>query len=323
MNNQIKKEGILDLGIVKIPCYVLENGTRVLSGRGMQNALKLVDEIEIGKQRPGTRLKRFLSNNSFKPFIYKDKKADHFEPIICYKGKTKINGYEATVLADICESVLDAKKQGIKLTSRQKTIADQCEILFRAFAKVGIIALVDEATGYQYEREQFELQQILKAYIAEELLPWQKKFPDVFYREIFRLNGWNYTVSDIKKRPGVVGTWTNKLIYEQLPRGVLDELKHKTPKNSTGKYIARLHQSLTEDIGNPHLQAQLNSIIALFQVSDNWKELIRNFNKMNVRRSGQLELQFKDLEYKEETKKIQNPTDFDKTLKAILSVPNN
>mgnify|MGYP003561277120 CR=1 FL=1 len=51
----------------------------------------------------------------------------------------------------------------------------------RAFARVGITALVDEATGYQYERENDELQKILKAYISEELLPWQKRFPDIFY----------------------------------------------------------------------------------------------------------------------------------------------
>lgn len=41
----------------------------------------------------------------------------------------------------------------------------------RVFARVGITALVDEATGYQYDREKNELQKILKAYIAEDLLP--------------------------------------------------------------------------------------------------------------------------------------------------------
>ena len=80
-------------------------------------------------------------------------------------------------------------------------IADQCELLIRSFAKIGIIALVDEATGYQYTREKNELQKILKAYISPELLPWQSRFPPIFYTELFRLNGWDYTVSGIKKRP--------------------------------------------------------------------------------------------------------------------------
>jgi len=48
----------------------------------------------------------------------------------------------------LCETVLQARKDG-KLQSQQMHIAEQCEILVRGFARVGIIALVDEATGYQ------------------------------------------------------------------------------------------------------------------------------------------------------------------------------
>jgi len=56
------------------------------------------------------------------------------------------------------------------LPKRQEIIAEQCEILIRALAKVSIIALVDEATGYQRVRGEFELQKMLKAYISEETL---------------------------------------------------------------------------------------------------------------------------------------------------------
>ena len=229
--HNISHEGILNLGGISIPCYVLQDGTRVLSGRGMQEALKMVDESEDGKQTAGTRLNRYLNQKSLNPFIYKGKEPDHFNPIICYKGTQKINGYEATILADICEAFLEARNY-IELSTRQRVIADQCEILIRGFARVGITALVDEATGYQYERERDALQSILKAYINEELLKWQKLFPDIFYYEIFRLNNWDYTVKGIQKRPGVIGKWTNELIYKQLPKGVLEELKNRTPKSS-------------------------------------------------------------------------------------------
>ena len=107
---QIICEGTINLVGIEIPCYVLDDGTRVLSGRGMQDALKMVDEVEEGKQNPGTRLVRYLNQKTLLPFIYKDKSAAHFAPIICHKGAAKINGYEATVLADICESFLDARK---------------------------------------------------------------------------------------------------------------------------------------------------------------------------------------------------------------------
>jgi len=52
----------LRIGGVEIPCYVLEDGTRVLSGRGMQTALTL-------GQRHGALLKGFLGKSNLKPFI--------------------------------------------------------------------------------------------------------------------------------------------------------------------------------------------------------------------------------------------------------------
>ena len=293
--HNISHEGILNLGGISIPCYVLQDGTRVLSGRGMQEALKMVDESEDGKQTAGTRLNRYLNQKSLNPFIYKGKEPDHFNPIICYKGTQKINGYEATILADICEAFLEARNF-IELSTRQRVIADQCEILIRGFARVGITALVDEATGYQYERERDALQSILKAYINEELLKWQKLFPDIFYYEIFRLNNWDYTVKGIQKRPGVIGKWTNELIYKQLPKGVLEELKNRTPKSSEGNYTARFFQSLTPDIGHPALTAQIYKVIGLMNISKNWNEFKSNFNKMVNRNNGQTEIDFESVE---------------------------
>ena len=291
-NNSIMYEGKLDLNGLIIPCYVLEDGTRVLSQRELQNSLNMVDDAEDGKQVSGSRFVRYLNQKSLQPFLYKDKPDDHYKPIDCYKGESIVKGYEATILADICFAFLDAKKE-IILSPRQKIIAEQCEVLIRAFAKVGIIALVDEATGYQYDRERNELQKILKLYISESLLPWEKRFPDVFYNELFRLNNWEFSVKGINKRPGVIGKWTNQLIYEQLPKGILQELKDITPKNESGEYTAKFHQSLTYDIGNPHLQNQITKIITLFQLSDNMKQMWSMFEKLNNRNSLQTSLDFK------------------------------
>ncbi|MCL2619833.1 MAG: P63C domain-containing protein [Defluviitaleaceae bacterium] len=287
---KITHEGEIVLGSNTIPCYVLEDGTRVLSGRGMQEALHMVDDIE-GKKTSGQRLNRYLSQKTLEPFIYADKAVGHFEPLECYLGTRKINGYEANILVDICEAFLEARKI-IELSPRQKIIADQCEILVRGFARVGLVALIDEATGYQYDRERDELQRILSAYVSSELMPWQQRFPDTFYIELFRLNGWDYTVKGIKKRPGVVGRWTNKLVYEQLPKGVLDELKRKTPKTPSGNRTHKLHQLLTDDIGHPHLTAQINQIITLFLLSDSMQHMWVQFEKMQWRKMGQMELPF-------------------------------
>ena len=134
-NNQIRCKGELHLGDFSIPCYVLEDGRRVLSGRGMQLALNMVDE----DNRTSARLTRYLSQETLKPFIYRGKSIGHFEPLECFDGNSKINGYEASVLVDICDAFLEARKH-IKLSPRQAIIAEQCEMLVRSFAKVGIIA---------------------------------------------------------------------------------------------------------------------------------------------------------------------------------------
>lgn len=288
MRRKIEFEGELDLNGLIIPCYVLDDGTRVLSGRGIQDALKMVDiDIEGSKHKPGTRIHRYLDQKSLKPFIFKDKEPDHFQPLECYNGRAKINGYEATILVDICDAFLQARKE-INLSSRQSIIADQCELIMRSFAKVGIIALVDEATGYQYIREKDELQKILKAYVSDEILEWQKTFHDQFYREIFRLRKWDFTANGIKKRPGVVGKYTNQFVYNQLPKNVVEFIKQKTPKSETGNYLVRLHQSLTPDVGREHLRNQLVSVTTLMSVSRNWDE----FKRLFERKYGQMELDF-------------------------------
>ena len=232
----------LVFGDVEIPCYVLENGQRVLSQAGIIKSL--------GMSSSGTdRLGAFLSQDRFN---YLDTKSltDRMSVPVKFSnpnGGPSIVGYEATVLVDICDIIIQAQNDN-KLLKNQIHIAENASKLIRAFAKTGIIALIDEATGYQYDREKDALQKILKAYISEELLPWQQRFPHEFYKQIFRLNRWDYTVDNLRKKPGVVGSWTNKFVYNMLPKGVIDELKRNTPKDSQGRRKHHFHRLLTDDI---------------------------------------------------------------------------
>lgn len=117
---------------------------------------------------------------------------------------------------------------------RQNIVANQCEILLSAFARIGIIALIDEATGYQNEREHFELQKILSAYISDEILKWQLTFTDDSYRQIYRLWGVPFIPKYIKNKPSFIGKLTTKYIYEELPKGVVEKIKEKTGKTEKG-----------------------------------------------------------------------------------------
>ena len=306
---QISHEGELHLGGMSIPCYILEDGTRVLSGNAMQNALKLQDESDNAS---GTRLARYLNQTTLKPFIYKDKAPGHFDPIVCYKGEQKINGYEATVLADICEAFLDARKN-IKLSARQRIIADQCEILIRGFARVGIVALVDEATGYQYERERFELEKILSAYISDEILKWQLTFTDDFYREIYRLWKLPFIPKYIKNKPSFIGKLTSKYIYEQLPKGVVDRIKEKTGKTEKGNWKYKWHQALTPEIGREHLKKQIIEVTTLMSISQSKEQFDSLFQQKYNTTPVQLQLEFN-----EEIKNDSPNDDFDKSIDKIL-----
>jgi hypothetical protein len=76
-----------------------------------------------------------------------------------------------------------------KLTKSQKIVGKKADILVRALASVGILALVDEATGYQYDRARHALEEILDKFISKELRKWAKTFPDEFYEQMFKLRG--------------------------------------------------------------------------------------------------------------------------------------
>ncbi len=288
-------QGNLNINSLDITAYNLPNGERVLSRIGFLKALGRTGKAKGGRNYDEEfQTPVFLTASNIKPLVDEDL-LENSKPIIFIdlNGNQSI-GYKAEILPQVAFLFSDALSKGI-LKQNQKHIGEQSRILVKAFLKTSIIALVDEATGYQYDRERDALQVVLKAYINEELLKWQKMFPDTFYYQIFRLNKWDYTVRGINKRPGIIGKWTNKLIYEQLPKGVLEELKVKTPKSPEGNYTARFFQSLTPDIGHPELTSQIYKVIGIMQISDNWNDFISNFNRMISRESGQMEIDFDDI----------------------------
>jgi P63C domain-containing protein len=183
---------------------------------------------------------------------------------------------EATVLADLCDVVLASRKAG-KLQHQQAHIAEQCEILVRGFARLGIIALVDEATGYQADRARDALAKILEAFVAKELRKWMKTFPADFYQELFRLREIPYTGS--VKRPQYIGHLTNDLVYDRLAPGVRQELNRLIPRDDKGRLKNKLFQRLTEDVGHPKLREHLVSVTVLMRASENWQSFKRMIDR--------------------------------------------
>jgi hypothetical protein len=200
-------------------------------------------------------------------------------------------GYEATVLADICDLILAARKQGNVLLPNQTHYADQCEILVRGFARVGIIALVDEATGFQRDRAKDALARILEAFIAKELRPWLPTFPPDFYQEMFRLRGMDYS-NDTVQRPRYFGLLTNDIVYDRLAPGVLEELKRVNPKDEVGRRKHRHFQWLTSNRGYPKLREHLGAVVATMRLSGDWHDFMAKLDKYYPRQDKPTQLSF-------------------------------
>lgn len=261
----------LCVGGVEIQCYVLSDGKRVLIQRAMASAIGLGDTSgsSISNWTQGKWISSFLDESII----------NQINNPIKFKTPQGIlaNGYDARILADICDSVLAARKAG-KLLRSQEEIANQCEILVRGFARVGIIALIDEATGYQEEREKDALSKILEAFIAKELQPWVKTFPIDFYKEIFRLRGLEFKSSNT---PSYFGHITNNIVYKRLAPGILEQLKKVTPKSKNGNKTAKYFQSLTLDTGYPKLKEHLGSVVTLMKLSNKYDDFIQLLDRIH------------------------------------------
>ena len=250
----------LRIGSIEIPCYVLEDESRVLVQSGMIKALGL--SRGGSGNRGGDRLAKFTHGERLKAFMDNEILDRTANPKKFLLGGVPAYGYDASVLAKICFAVVDAAKVPGLLQKQQAHLVAQAELLIRGFAIVGITALVDEATGYQGIRDKQALQAILDKYLLKELAAWAKRFPDEFYRQIFRLRGWEWKGMKVN-RPSVVGHYTNDLVYERLAPGILEELKRRMPLNESGNRKGKLTQLLTEEVGHPALQAHLSGIMAL------------------------------------------------------------
>lgn len=106
-----------------------------------------------------------LHGKSLAPFISEEIRKKSKPILFRPPSGGRASGYNATLLPDVCEVYLRARET-IKLRHQLDRVAQQAEIIVRALANVGIIAWVDEATGYQEVRASDALARILEEFIA-------------------------------------------------------------------------------------------------------------------------------------------------------------
>lgn len=262
--------GAIHIGDLEIPCCVLEDGTRLLTQYGFLQAIGRSPRPAAGRGSVIEQTAPFLALDNLKPFVSKDLERST-RPIIFQTEKgVRAFGYKAELLPQVCDVYLAAREAGELLPSQQK-FGQACEVMMRGLAHVGIVALVDEATGFQNERAKNALATILEAFIAKELQPWIQTFPTDYYQELFRLRGLTFPSSSVK-RPQYFGVLTNDIVYKRLAPGVLEELKRVTPRNEEGRPKAKYFQSLTNNTGYPKLREHLGKVVMMMQLSTDYED---------------------------------------------------
>lgn len=279
----------LQIGDIEIECYVLEDGTRVLTQRTVLKAMGRHSNVRR-IAGPDDDLAPILQGKAIRKYVSEEVR-EKIKPIdFRTPGNQRALGYNAELLPAICDVYLRAREAD-DLPSNQAHIAKQAEILVRGLARVGIIALVDEATGYQDLRARDALSRILEAYIATELQQWVSTFPPDFYKEMFRLRDLDFPNGTVR-RPQYFGTLTNDIVYKRLAPGVLEELKKVTPRDDKGRTRHRYFQRLTSNVGYPKLREHLGSVVTLMKLSDDWSDFVSKLDRIHPRMGDTMPLPF-------------------------------
>ena len=282
----------LKLGKIEIPCYVLNNGIRVFSGRGIQKALG-------AESTSGAWLSKFINSNAITSNIGTGVLQQFNNPIKFKRnnagGSQSITyGYEATLLIDLCSAIIDAyERPGFEVN---ETYYREANVILRAVAKTGIIALVDEATGYNkaIERSRTELQSWLAKYINEEAEKWVKMFPNSFFEDIYKMRGWSWDC-----KPRYIGKIINDIVYERIAPFILEELRAKNPKLANGNRRYKFHQFLTSEEGKPLLKQHL-AILHSFAVATDyhWGRFMELLDKAHPKQYQEL-AKFEEIDLEE------------------------
>lgn len=258
--------GVLNLGQAELPVYVLSNGLRVI---GRTKFTALISGIPAGGD-----LEKYLGVNNLKPYIDLEGVVDRMIPFRLPEVEgtgNEVKGLLSDCVIDVCTGYTKAleahNRNEIQLTASQLNQALRATAFLAACAKVGLDALIDEATGYQYIRSADALQVKLKAYLEEEMRKWEPTFPEELWKEFGRLTNWNYSVN---ARPRYWGKLVMELVYGYLDADVAKWLKENAPAPKKGQ---NYHQWLTSQYGLKKLVEHIYKLIGVAQTCHSMPEL--------------------------------------------------
>ena len=170
-----------------------------------------------------------------------------------------------------------------KLTTRQQQMAVAASLFLSACAKVGLEALIDEATGYQYGGIGCACGQVggIPRAGHKEV---GEDVPDELWAEFGRLTNWK---GQITKRPKYWGKLVMELIYEKLDADVAKWLKEHAPAPKHGQ---NYHQWLSGQYGLKKLIEHIWMIVGMARTCETMIELRDRVNALYGKRPLQMRL---------------------------------
>jgi P63C domain-containing protein len=271
---EAETDGVLTIGDVGLDVYVLKDRRRVINKKAMARALHL-------KSEGGNAFMRTMSRKGIRSVISEDLAAKIENPISFkpLKGGDLADGYEAVALIEVCDALIQARNEK-RLAASQSFLAMQAEIIVRSAAKVGIIALVDEATGYR-DKVRDEYKKLFDQFIRDEFRQWEQEFPDKFFDMIYRLYGLRRQKPDTTRHPKFFAHFIRKYIYHPLANSkgaILERLEARNPVVYIGggrKY--KLFQYLADEIGMPSFRQHLWQVVGIGESAADRNQFERGF----------------------------------------------
>jgi hypothetical protein len=256
---EAKWQGFLTVGDREVPVYVLDDGRRVISRTGATGVL-------VGPQGGGN-LESYLRVSSIRRYVPPALHGQFIEFTLPGVTNKVVLGMNAETFLDVCRAYLQARNEGALSTESQISIAINAAAFLAACAKIGLLALIDEATGYQYERSQDALRLKLKLFLEDEIREWEKTFPDELWKEFGRLTNWR---GPLRERPKYWGQLVMELVYGYLDPDVAEYLKKEKPKPQHGQ---NYHQWLSSQYGLKRLIEHIWMLIGMASACQTMPEL--------------------------------------------------
>lgn len=243
-----------------IQCYVLDDERRVISRTGATWVL-------AGK-KGGGQLEKYVASGALPDYMPPELSATMIDFVIPEVTNKTVRGITAETFLEICRGYVRALDEGKLKGKAQLEMAYKAAAFLAACAGVGLVALIDEATGFQYERDDDALRVKLKAFFSVEMRQWERTFPDDLWVEFGRLTNWKGAVT---KRPKYWGKLVTELIYNYLDPDVAKWLKENAPKPRHGK---NWHQWMSEQYGLKKLMEHIWMVIGMARACKTMQELL-------------------------------------------------